>query len=233
MNRDNKAKALHHYLSNSHLIFAMRNGVALQNWESLTEEIQEEYRRIGESLAQDLVYGGEYELTLSSLDEGQIVYNGLLSYVSPVAHLANGWCHVLLLRSKYRDASNEEDVQKMVIVTQVPGSFLAIQREIEHIATFIMEFFKHPDYNHPQDERTITPDNTTFIEYIPYAALHDTSDITGTHRNDEGVVKDISIVRFQWEEEAKTTRTFKNYKASNPNWQDTSVSAVNAMIQTL
>jgi len=45
----------------------------------------------------------------------------------------------------------------MVIVTQVPSSFLAIQREIEYIATFIMEFFKYSHYIHPQDEITVQP----------------------------------------------------------------------------
>ncbi len=71
MNRDNKGKALHYYLSTSQLIFAMRNGATQQNWGSLTEEIQEEYRKVGEGLAQDLIYGGKYELSSRLLMKGK------------------------------------------------------------------------------------------------------------------------------------------------------------------
>jgi len=121
----------------------------------------------------------------------------------------------------------------MVIVTQTPGRLLAIQREIEHIATQVMDFFKYSHYNHPQDDVTITPENTTFIEDIPFAALHNTTDITETPKGDEVIEKDISIVRFQWEEEESDLRVHKNYKASEPSWQNMSVTTVNTMIQNL
>jgi hypothetical protein len=104
------------------------------------------------------------------------------------------------------------------------------EREIEYIATFIMDFFRHSYFLHPQDEITITPDNTTFIEYIPYSALNNITDITATP-SEHGSV--LSTVRFLWEEEANVARPFRNYKASNPRWQDTSVSAVNEMIRCL
>jgi hypothetical protein len=228
MNRDDMGKALHYYLSRSQLIFAMRNGAMQKNWGSLTEEIQEEYRKVGAGLAQDFIYGGDYELSLSPLEDGQILYNGLLSYMSPSGRHRNGWCHLLLIRSKNRDAENEEQVPKMAIVTQTPGSLLAIQREIEYIATFLMDFFRFSLFNHPHDDVTVTPENTSFIEYIPYCTLHDTTDITNeTQKNDPVFGTNISIVRFQWEGEQG------NYKASNPSWQDMSVSAVNALIQHL
>ena len=146
MNRENMGKALHKYIAESKLL---PPGKAPKNWSGMQEEAKEEYRRIGESLSQDFIYGGKYELSLSHLDEEQIIYNGLFTCALPHGH--HGWCHLLLLRSKDRDTHNEEQVQKMAIVTQTPGSLLAIQRQIEHIATLIMDFFKYSMYNHPQD----------------------------------------------------------------------------------
>jgi hypothetical protein len=227
MNRDDMGKALHHYLSTSQLTFAMRNGVPQKSWGSLTEEIQEEYRKVGVGLAQDFLYGGKYELSLAPLNADQIIYNGLFSCVFP--HRQNGWCHLLLIRSKDRDTDDEEQVQKMAIVAQTPGSLLPIQRQIEHIATWIMKFFSNSFFNHPRDDISITPENTDFIEYIPYSALYDITDITDETYKQQGLMgrSDISIVRFQWEGEKG------NYKASKPGWKDMSISMVNAMIQRL
>jgi len=152
MNRENMGKALHKYIAESKLL---PPGKAPKNWSGMKEEAKEEYRRIGEGLSQDFMYGGKYELSLSHIDEEQIIYNGLFTCVFP--HHQNGWCHLLLLRSKERDTDNEEQVQKMAIVTQTPGSLLAIQRQIEHIATLIMDFFKYSLYNHLQDDITVQP----------------------------------------------------------------------------
>jgi hypothetical protein len=228
MNRENMGKALHRYLFESKLLPASK---VQKNWGGLKEEAKEEYRKLAESLSQDFIYGGKYELSPSHLDEDQIIYNGLFTCVFP--HRQNGRCHLLLLRSRERDTDNEENVQKMAIVTQTPGSLFAIQRQIEQIATLVMDFFKYPTLNHPQDDITITPENTTFIEYIPYSALNDTTDITETPTGEKGRGSDISIVRFQWEEEENTHRVQRNYKASNPSWKDTSIPAVNVMIQNL
>lgn len=224
MNRDNMGKALYKYLSESTLLPAK----ARKGWESMSEEAKEEYRRIGKILAQDFIFGGRYELSLASLDEDQILYNGFFSCIFPHNH--NGWCHLLLLRSRYRETEKEEYVQKMAIVTQIPGNLLAIQRQIEQIATRIMDFFKYSVYNHPQDDVVITPENTTFIEYLPYCTFNDSTDITEPPGKQKS---EISIVRFQWEENKGTHRIEKNYTASNPSWQDTSVAGVNARIQSL
>ncbi len=228
MNRENRGKALHKYISESKLLSSSK---VQKNWGDIKEETKEEYRKIGESLSQDCIYGGKYELSLSHIDEEQIIYHGLFTCAFPHGH--HGWCHLLLLRSKDRDTINEEHIQKMAIVTQTPGSLLAIQRQIEHIATLIMDFFKYSLYNHPQDDITITPENTTFIEYLPYSALYTTTDITESPTSERGRGSEISIVRFQWEEDKNTYRVERNYKASNPSWKDTSVSAVNVMLQTL
>lgn len=230
MNRDHMGKALHHHLSTSPLIFAIRNGATQTNWDHLPEEIQEAYRAVGEELAQDYIYDGKYELSLSRLAREQIIYNGLLSYVSPAAHMGNGWCHLLLLRSKRYDTTHEESTPKLAILAQLPGRLFAIQRQIEGLATFVMDFFKYSHYNHLVGDVTITPDNTTFVEYQPYCTFTDTTDITNT--TDQGK-SEISIVHFDWQEVKDASRTFKNYTASNPRWQDTSVGAVNAMIHNL
>jgi hypothetical protein len=164
MNRDHQGKALHHYLSTSPLLFAIRNGAAQTSWDRLPEDIQEAYRTVGEALAQDFIYGGKYELSLSSLSEHQIIYNGLLSYVSGVDHMGNGWCHLLLLRSKRDDFEDEEATPKLAILAQLPGRLFAIQRQIEGLATFVMDFFKYSYFNHPSSgDVTIIPDNTTFV----------------------------------------------------------------------
>jgi hypothetical protein len=131
---------------------------------------------------------------------------------------------LLLLRSKNRDVDDEEYVQKMAIITQVPGRLLAIQRSIEYIATLVMEFFKYSIYNHSQDDVSITPENTTFIEYQPYSSFIDSADITRTPLpNERGRGSEISILQFQWE----------NRKASDPGWKDTTIAAVNRMIERL
>lgn len=219
MNREDKGKAVHKYLSESNLLPVSK---VSKNWDSVKEGTKEEYRRIGEGLAQDFIYGGKYELSLASLDEDQILYNGLFSCIFP-QRLHNGVCHLLLLRSKNRDVDEEEYVQKMAIITQVPGKLLAIQRVIEYIATLVMEFFKYSMSNHPQDDVSITPENTTFIEYQPYCSFTDSTDITQPPPKERGRGTDISILQFQWE----------NRKASNPGWKDTSIAAVNRMIERL
>lgn len=229
MNRDDKGKALYTYLSGSKLWAAIRSGTGQKSWASLKEEVQGEYRRVGVDLAQDFIYGGKYELSLASLNEEQILYNGL--FTCALSHAHYGSCHLLLLRSKHRDTEDEEHVQKLAIVAQTPTSLLAIQRAIEEIATLIMDVFKYPMYNHPHDDVTITPENTRFIEYLPYSALNDIADITEPPKSGRG--SEISIVRFQWESEPDTARPFRNYKASNPGWKDTSIAAVNLMIQSL
>lgn len=232
MNRDQKGKALHYYLSTSPLIFAIRNGATQASWDSLSGDIQEAYRTVGEGLAQDYIYGGKYELSLSRLSEEQVIYNGLLSYISPVGHMSNGTCHLLLLRSKHDDHEtvHEEHTPKLAIITQVPGSLLAIQRQIEGLATLVMDFFKDSHFNHPIDDVTITPDNTTFVEYQPFCTFTDTADITNT--TDQGR-SEISIVDFDWEEAPAGAWAGKRYKASNPRWKDTSIAVVNAMMQSL
>ena len=131
LNRADKGKALH--------ICVSQGLPANQAWDSMTEETKEVYRAVGVNIAQDFIYGGKYELSLSPLDDDQILYNGL--FTCPVRH-GYGWCHLLLLRSKNRDVEYEEDVSKMAIVAQTPSNLLAIQCEIEHIATHIMEVFK-------------------------------------------------------------------------------------------
>jgi hypothetical protein len=198
MNRDGMGKALHKYLAESTLLPASK---AQKSWSRLKEETREEYRKVGVGLAQDFLYGGKYELSLAPLNADQIIYNGLFSCVLP--HRQNGWCHLLLIRSKNRDTDDEEQVQKMAIVTQTPGSLLPIQRQIEHIATWIMKFFSNSFFNHPRDDISITPDNTEFVEYIPYSALYDITDITDETYKQQGLVgrSHISIVRFQWEGE--------------------------------
>jgi hypothetical protein len=216
MNREDKGKALH--------ICVSQRLPANQAWDSMTEETKEVYRAVGESIAQDFIYGGKYELSLSPLDEDQIIYNGLFPYMHP--HGYYGWCHLLLLRSKNRDIENEENVRKMAIVAQTPHNLLAVQREIEYIATHIMEVFKSPRFNHPKDDITIIPENTTFIEYLPYSGLDDIADITQTPESSS----EISIVSFKWEE--TSSRTFR-YKASDPAWNDISLATVNKMIQRL
>jgi len=231
MNRDHKGKALHHYLSTSPLIFAIRNGAAQTSWDNLPKDIQEAYRTVGEALAQDSIYGGKYELSLSSLSENQIIYNGLLSYVSGVDHMANGWCHLLLLRRKRDDFEDEEAAPKLAILAQLPGRMFAIQRQIEGLATFVMDFFKYSYFNHSSSgDVTITPDNTTFVEYQPYCTFTDTTDITNTAEKGNS---EINLVYFDWEDAGSVARTFKNYTASNPRWQKTSIADVNAMIHNL
>ena len=229
MNREHQGKALYTYIARSRLLPVSKGQ---KKWESLKEEEKEVYRTIGEGLAQDYIYGGKYELSLSPLDEGQILYNGLFTCALPYGH--GGCCHLLLLRSKNRDTSKEEHVQKMAIVSQVPGSLLAIQRQIEQIATLIMDFFWYSHLNHPQDDVTITPHNTRFIEYLPYSALNDTSDITYVPSGQEiGGASEISIVRFQWEPEETSQHVKRNYKASDPSWRNSTISAVNDMIRNL
>ncbi len=71
---------------------------------------------------------------------------------------------------------------------------------------------------------TITPDNTTFVEYQPYCTFTDTTEKGNS---------EINIVQFDWQDAGAVARTFKRYTASNPRWQKTSVAAVNAMIHTL
>jgi hypothetical protein len=231
MNRDHKGKALHHSLSTSPLLFAIRNGAAQTSWDRLPEDIQEAYRTVGEALAQDFIYGGDYELSLSSLSDNQIIYNGLLSYASGVDHMGNGWCHLLLLRSQRDDFEDEEATPKLAILAQLPGRLFAIQRQIEGLATFVMEFFKYSYFNHPSSgDVTITPDNTTFVEYQPYCTFTDTTDITNTTEKGNS---QITIVQFDWQDAGAVARTFKRYTASNPRWQKTSIAAVNAMIRTL
>lgn len=231
MNRDHKGKALHHYLSTSPLIFAIRNGAAQTSWDNLPKDIQEAYRTVGEALAQDSLYGGKYELSLSSLSDNQIIYNGLLSYVSGVGHMGNGWCHLLLLRSKRDDFEEEEMTPKLAILAQLPGNLFALQRQIEGVASFVMDFFKYSYFNHPSSgDVTITPDNTTFVEYLPYCIFTNTTDITETSEKGNS---EINIVRFDWEDAGPVARTLKKYTASNPRWQKTSIAAVNAMIHTL
>jgi hypothetical protein len=225
MNRDSMGKALHHYLSTSPLIFAIRNGATQTSWDRLPKDIQEAYRTAGEELAQDSIYGGKYELHLSSLSENQIIYNGLLSYVSRVDHMGNGWCHLLLLRSKHNGIENEETTPKLAILAQLPNNLFAIQRQIEGIATFVMDFFKYSYFIHPSSgDVTITPDNTTFVEYQPYCTFTDT-----TNKGNS----EIDIVHFDWEDAGSVARTFKSYAASNPRWQKTSIAAVNEMIHNL
>ena len=219
MNREDKGKAIHKYLSESKLLPGSK---VSKNWDSVKEETKEEYRRVGEGLAQDFMYGGKYELSLASLDDDQILYNGLFTCLFP-DRLRNGVCHLLLLRSKNRDVDEEEYVQKMAIVTQLPGRLFAIQREIEHIATLVMEFFEISMYNHPQDDVSITPENTTFIEYQPYGSLINSTDITQPPPKERVHGSEISIVSFQWE----------NRKASDPGWKDTSIAAVNRRIEYL
>jgi hypothetical protein len=231
MNRDHKGKALHHFLSTSPLIFAIRNGATQTRWDRLPKDIQEAYCTVGEALAQDSLYGGKYEVSLSSLSDNQIIYNGLLSYVTGVDHMGNGWCHLLMLRSKRDDFEDEEVAPKLAILAQLPGNLFAIQRQIEGVATFVMDFFKYSHFNHPSSgDVTITPDNTTFVEYQPYCTFTDTTDITTTAEKGKS---EITIVRFDWQEVPDVARTFKNYTASNPRWQQTSIAAVNTMIHNL
>src|SRR5260370_20425219 len=115
-----------------------------------------------------VISGGNYSLSLSTIDQKQILYNGKFSYLTTYKNPTyGGWCHLLLLRSK-----NKYSRQRLAIITQTPDCFISIVNEIEHIATFVLNFFNrfHPPLLREEEEDDAThlaPENTIFVEYLP------------------------------------------------------------------
>lgn len=182
-----------------------------------------------------VISGGSYSLSLTNIDPTQILYNGkfsyLLNYENP---FDGGWCHLLLLRSK-----NPHSRQLLAIITQTPDCGLSIVNTIEHIATFIMNFFHQfhaPYLREKEDEDDIEaykmiPESTIFVEYLP------------THcfgQNDGHDQDTFAVMRFSWEKVPLGQGNWY-YKAKAPEtsgwgtdmWRHTRIDTVNDLIERL
>jgi len=110
----------------------------------------------------EIISGGTYALTLTTVDPTQVLYNGKFSYLRHYGMPSAGaWCHLLLLRSKQRSSK-----QLLAIITQTPDCAISIVNWSEQIATFTMNFFR--EFHHvlrrededPNEPTTMTPENT-------------------------------------------------------------------------
>jgi len=116
----------------------------------------------------EIISGGTYALTLTTVDPTQVLYNGMFSYLLRYGEQSQGaWCHLLLLRSKQRSSK-----QLLAILTQTPDCGISLLNWSQHAVTFTMNFFgdiyrvRRREDEDP-DELTMTPENTMFVEYLP------------------------------------------------------------------
>jgi hypothetical protein len=172
-----------------------------------------------------VISGGSYSLSLTTIDQKQIIYNGKFSYLNKYTRPhSGGWCHLLLLRSK-----NRYSKQFLAIITQTPDCDISIVNTIENIATFTLNFFNrfHPSLLHPYDDDDdicMVPENTIFIEYLPARCFR-------THKDDT-----IAVMNLSWEE-IQTDHLNSYYQAtgltSGKMWNHTNIAAINDLIARL
>jgi hypothetical protein len=160
-----------------------------------------------------------WSLPLEHIEDHQILYNGKFSYLTHYRPSSGGWCHLLLLRSRNRSSD-----QKIAIVTQVPDCVVSIVNTIEHIAGFVISFFNRDMTTNVADglmgkvdeTAPTTPDNTTFIEYLPAYCFGENSG----HDSDT-----VAVMTFDWElvqpHTAPGTFASPYYRASKPEWNQT------------
>lgn len=176
-----------------------------------------------------VISGGTYSLTLSTIDLTQVLYNGKFSYLSSYENPhSGGWCHLLLLRSK-----NKYSRQLLAIITQTPDCGTSIVNTIEHIATFLVNFFHQFSPPHLRDDEdedeidayTMTPDKTIFVEYLPSGCFGPESG----HKEDR-----FAVMNFAWEELALGNwNTYYQAKSSQNMWNHTRIEAINDLIARL
>lgn len=176
-----------------------------------------------------VISGGTYSLTLSSVDLSQILYNGKFSYLVHYGNPRSGaWCHLLLLRSK-----SEHSRQLLAIITQTPDCSVSIVNTIEHVATFIVNFFSRffpPHLRENEDEDQIgsyemTPDNTIFVEYLPTGCF-------GPHSSRDADT--FAVMNFFWEKKQLSQHnSYYEATSSQGMWRHTSADAINDLIARL
>lgn len=176
-----------------------------------------------------VISGGTYSLTLSTVDLTQILYNGKFSYLRNYKNPhSGGWCHLLLLRSK-----NQHSRQLLAIITQTPDCGLSIVNTIEHIATFLLNFFHRfspPHLREDEDEDeidayTMTPDKIIFVQYLPAGCFGPES----PHKDDT-----FAVMNFSWEElPLGEWETYYQAKSSEQMWRHTRIDAINDLIARL
>jgi hypothetical protein len=191
-------------------------------WEELNGWEKEIDRKIGERIAQSVLSENNYALSLAGVHKEQIIYNGKFSYLRQrYTPSALGWCHLLVLRSK-----NTYSKQLLAIVTQTPDSDVSIVNAIEEVATFVVNFFSSiyiTVLGGDGGGSGMTPENTTFIEYLPAGCFGPQSG----HNADT-----LDVMEFEWEE-VHISEFTSYHRAKNPEWHGTSRDTINDLIERL
>jgi len=179
----------------------------------------------------EIISGGNYSLSLTTVDPTQVLYNGKFSYLMSYDSPRSGrWCHLLLLRSK-----NKHSKQLLAIITQTPDRGDSIVNNMEHIATFVMNFFFNiyppvlREGEDPDDPPIMTPENTIFVEYLPAGCWPG-----GGHDEDT-----FAVMNFDWKE-VPFGQSSSYYQAGSSGrafgtdmWKHATLSTINDLIARL